>query len=81
MGVASANRRYPPRVEAEPFKAVMAQWASGVTVATTRQADAPVGMTVSSFTSVSLQPPQILICLNQRANTHAAIVRERLFRR
>jgi len=31
-------------------------------------------MTVSSFTGVSLHPPQILICVNQRANTHTAIV-------
>jgi flavin reductase (DIM6/NTAB) family NADH-FMN oxidoreductase RutF len=68
-----------PQVETQAFKAVMAQWASGVTIATTRQAEAPVGMTVSSFTSVSLQPAQILICVNQRANTHAAIIESGYF--
>jgi flavin reductase (DIM6/NTAB) family NADH-FMN oxidoreductase RutF len=71
-------------VDDQAFKAVMAQWATGVTIATTRQATthqagAPVGMTVSSFASVSLHPPQILICVNHRANTHAAFVTSGFF--
>lgn len=73
-GTTGPNRRDPPPIDAEAFKEVMARWATGVTIATTRQAEAPVGMTVSSFASVSLHPPQILICVNQRANTHGAIV-------
>ena len=73
MGITGMNGSYPSQVEDHGFKDVMAQWASGVTIATTRHAGAPVGMTVSSFSSVSLQPPQILICVNHRANTHAAI--------
>lgn len=66
-------------VEPQTFKEVMARWASGVTIVTTRQAAAPVGMTVSSFASVSLQPTQILICVNQKANTHAAIAESGFF--
>jgi flavin reductase (DIM6/NTAB) family NADH-FMN oxidoreductase RutF len=68
-----------PRVEVQAFKEVMVRWASGVTIATTRQAATPVGMTVSSFAGVSLQPPQILICVNHKANTHAAIVESGYF--
>jgi flavin reductase (DIM6/NTAB) family NADH-FMN oxidoreductase RutF len=60
-------------IEPQAFKEVMARWASGVTIATTRQAATPVGMTVSSFASVSLHPPQLLICVNRQAQTHGAI--------
>ncbi len=60
-------------IEMQAFKEVMAHWASGVTIATTRHDSLPVGMTVSSFASVSLQPPQILICVNRQAHAHNAI--------
>jgi flavin reductase (DIM6/NTAB) family NADH-FMN oxidoreductase RutF len=55
------------------FKEVMARWSSGVTIATTRLGDTPVGMTVSAFTGVSLEPPQVLICANRKTHTHDAI--------
>jgi flavin reductase (DIM6/NTAB) family NADH-FMN oxidoreductase RutF len=60
-------------IEPQTFKEVIARWASGVTIVTTRNAATPVGMTVSSFASVSWQPPQILICVNRQAHTHAVI--------
>ncbi len=62
-----------PQVERQMFKEVMAHWSSGVTIVTTCQDTTAVGMTASSFTSVSLWPPQILICVDHKANTHAAI--------
>jgi flavin reductase (DIM6/NTAB) family NADH-FMN oxidoreductase RutF len=60
-------------IEPQAFKEVMARWASGVTIATTHYEATPVGMTVSSFASVSLHPPQILICANHQAHTHRAV--------
>ena len=60
-------------IEPQAFKKRMAGWATGVTIAATRHKNLPVGMTISSFASVSLQPPQILICVNHKAHTHAAI--------
>jgi len=69
----------PPHVEGDAFKAVMAQWATGVTIATTCQDGAPVGMTATSFSTLSLHPPQILICANRKANTHTAIVESGFF--
>ena len=52
------------------------RWAAsspGVTVATTLDAhDRPVGVTVNSFTSVSLDPPLILFCLEKKARTRPA---------
>lgn len=68
-----------PTIEPQSFKDVLSHWATGVTVVTTRHAATPVGMTVSSFTGVSLQPAQILICVNHQAQTHAAIVESGFF--
>ena len=47
------------------FRKVLGHFATGVTVVTTRQrSGAPWGFTVNSFTSVSLTPPLILICVD-----------------
>jgi flavin reductase (DIM6/NTAB) family NADH-FMN oxidoreductase RutF len=60
-------------IDAQAFREVMAHWATGVTIVTTRLDDAPVGITASSFASLSLQPPQVLICVNKRLSTNEAI--------
>jgi flavin reductase ActVB len=57
----------------ESFKKSMRQWVSGVTVVTTRdRAGRPHGFTASSFTSVSLAPPTVLVCLDAGAECHPA---------
>ena len=57
------------------FKNVLAHWASGVTIVTTMGDGRPVGITASSLTSVSLDPPQVLICVARKLYTHSAILR------
>ncbi len=55
----------PPSIDAEDFRDACAQFATGVAVATVRSVDgAPHGLTVNSFTSVSLGPPLVLICIH-----------------
>ena len=44
---------------------VMGAFPSGVTVLTTRHEGRPVGVTISSFASVSLDPPLVLLCLSR----------------
>ncbi len=54
-------------------------WATGITVVTAEFESVQHGMTVSSFTSVSLEPPQVLISLQQNTRTHYLISRSRAF--
>ena len=80
-----SSERYPGRgapVGSEEFRRACGRFANGVTVASVLDANgAPHGLTVSSFTSVSLDPPLILICLGHavtaiqhfRAATHFGI--------
>jgi flavin reductase (DIM6/NTAB) family NADH-FMN oxidoreductase RutF len=57
------------------FRAVLGRFASGVTVVTTRDADGrDHGMTVSAFSSLSLDPPLVLACIDRHASMHDALV-------
>lgn len=50
------------------LRKALGQFATGVTVVTTRAADgSPDGITVNSFSSVSLDPPLVLWCLGRSA--------------
>lgn len=61
-------------VSADDFKSALQLWASGVTVVTTQSEKFGVqGMTVSAFSSVSVNPPQILVCINDTADTGEGI--------
>lgn len=67
-------------VDASQFKNALKLWASGVTVVTAQSAqDGPKGMTATSFTSVSVEPPQILVCLNQATDTGALVLDQQFF--
>jgi len=66
-------------VEADLLRQAMRFWVTGVTVVTAVHQGVQHGMTVSSFTSVSLTPPQVLISLAQSARTHSLVSRSRSF--
>jgi flavin reductase (DIM6/NTAB) family NADH-FMN oxidoreductase RutF len=55
------------------FRQAMGYFASGVTVVTAEHAEQLYGMTVSSFASLSLKPPLVLICIDTTVPTHDAI--------
>ncbi len=58
-------------VTASSFRRALGHFASGVTVVTTRDASGrPLGLTVSSFCSLSLHPPLVLVCIDHRADTN-----------
>lgn len=56
------------------FRDTLARWASGVTVVTARADGRPVGMTAASFSSLSLDPPLVLVCVASTAQAHAGLV-------
>ena len=66
-------------VDAEALRAAMRAWTSGVTIVTTAYEGERHGMTVSSFTSVSLKPPLIIISLQTASRTHELVSRAGAF--
>jgi flavin reductase (DIM6/NTAB) family NADH-FMN oxidoreductase RutF len=69
----SGVKRMP--IDAKEFRNLLGQFAAGVTVITTTGCDGkPYGLTVTAFTSVSLQPPLVLVCVDKKSETHAYFV-------
>jgi flavin-dependent trigonelline monooxygenase, reductase component len=67
-------------VTAEAFRAALRTCPTGVTVVTTWSDDAvPVGMTVSAFCSVSLDPPLLLVCVGRGSSLDAPLQEDRCF--
>ncbi|MGE5224006.1 MAG: flavin reductase family protein [Omnitrophica WOR_2 bacterium] len=60
-------------VDPEEYRRAMRQWATGVSVVTTSLNGVRHGMTVNSFTSVSLTPPLLLVSLERSTRTHRLI--------
>ena len=57
----------------------MSQFATGVTIVTTRYRDELAGMTLNSFNSVSLDPPLVSICVTRNTVSHDMILHSGLF--
>lgn len=66
-------------VDSRAFKEIMSRWSSGITVVTCRREGGIHGMTASSFTSVSLDPPLLLICIDRRTRTHEYVSQQGAF--
>ena len=59
----------PMPIDPPTYRAALARFASGVTIVTARDADGrDVGMTVSAFSSLSLEPPLVLVCIDRAAS-------------
>lgn len=59
------------------YRELLAHYATGVVVVTTRVGDEDHAMTANSFTSVSLHPPLVLFCVQRDSRFHAAISESR----
>ena len=60
-------------LDSEQLRRAMRAWSSGVTIVTASYAGEQHGMTVSSFTSVALDPPMIIISLQTDSRTQALV--------
>jgi flavin reductase (DIM6/NTAB) family NADH-FMN oxidoreductase RutF len=61
------------------LRLAMRQWASGITVVTVDYQGVQHGMTVSSFTSISLSPPTVLVSLERVTRTHDLVMQSGSF--
>lgn len=66
-------------LDPELLRAAMRAWTSGVTVVTAAYKGEQHGMTVNSFTSVSLEPPLIIISLQDTAHTRELVYHAQAF--
>lgn len=63
-------------IDQDTFRSVLGRFASGITIVTARDGGGrDVGMTVSAFCSVSLDPPMVLVCIDKVASMHELLVR------
>jgi flavin reductase (DIM6/NTAB) family NADH-FMN oxidoreductase RutF len=70
----------PTTPTSSEFRLALSQFATGVTVVTAERAPGCVhGMTANSFTSVSLDPPLILICVSHGAQLLPMVQRQKRF--
>ena len=60
-------------VSAGEFTSALRKFASGVTVVTVAAGNELHGMTASSFASVSLEPPLVLVCLDKTSRTRTLV--------
>jgi flavin reductase (DIM6/NTAB) family NADH-FMN oxidoreductase RutF len=67
-------------VDASSFRRTLGQFASGVTVVTTRDASGQtLALTVSAFCAVSLEPPLVLVCIDHRSEANRGLRESGLF--
>ncbi len=60
-------------VDLVQFRAAMARFPGAVTIITARQGSERRGITATAVCSVSAEPPSLLVCVNRRTGTCAAI--------
>lgn len=74
MNSASLGSPAPAVIDSTLFRTVLSRFASGVTVVTSRDTSGTdYGMTVSAFSSLSLEPPLVLVCIDQSAAWHEVL--------
>ncbi|WP_164525419.1 flavin reductase family protein [Siminovitchia acidinfaciens] len=67
------------KVTSESFRNAIGHFTSGVSVITSQLDGQDYGITASAVSSVSLEPPMLLICVNQNTGTCNAIATSRFF--
>jgi flavin reductase (DIM6/NTAB) family NADH-FMN oxidoreductase RutF len=66
-------------LDSEKLRHAMRAWTTGVTIVTATHEGQQYGMTVNSFTSISLEPPLISVVLKQLTHTHDLVVKSGMF--
>jgi flavin reductase (DIM6/NTAB) family NADH-FMN oxidoreductase RutF len=66
-------------LDSEKLRRAMRAWTTGVAIVTSIYGGRQYGMTVNSFTSISLEPPLITVALKQLTHTHELVVKSGMF--
>src|SRR5512135_3493441 len=66
-------------LDPEKLRHAMRAWTTGVVIITSIHEGQHYGMTVNSFTSISLDPPLILVTLRKLTHTHDLVVKSGMF--
>lgn len=66
-------------IDNQEFKDTLKLWASGVSVVTVSSESGEEGLTATSFTSVSMDPPHILVCIKDSSETGDSILAGKKF--
>jgi len=75
----SAKPKATTPLTKDHFRRVMGQFATGVTVVTTRLGDEMHGLTANAICSVSLEPLLVLVCVDHAADTHPLLEKSGVF--
>lgn len=79
IGEALCTESSPDAIDPQHFRWIMRSLVNGVTVITTSTAGRLHGMTATAFSSVSADPPTVLVVLNRSARTHSLVRASRRF--
>jgi flavin reductase (DIM6/NTAB) family NADH-FMN oxidoreductase RutF len=77
--ISKTDQHHRRLVDPERMRSVMGHFASGVTIISTRHEGIDYGLTASAVSSLSLDPPILLICVKRSSNTYEAIKASRVF--
>lgn len=69
----------PSSVESGEFRQALRNWASGVCIVSAVTDSGAMGLTISSFSSVSLEPAIIALCIDSKSKSGKAIVEQGAF--
>ena len=80
MADTAGTREYRTGSDPRTLRDALGSFATGVTVVTCLDpAGKPIGLTANSFTSVSLDPPLLLVCVHQEAQCAGALMSAKHF--
>ena len=67
-------------IDSQELRRILGHFVTGVTVITTKDTNgAPFGLTANAFTSLSLNPPLVLICVDKGAQCYSCFVESNIF--
>ena len=67
-------------MDSREIRDIFGHFATGVTVVTTRDgAGSPFGLTVNAFTSLSLNPPLVVVCIDKAAQCYSCFEDSKVF--